>query len=445
MAASTKLSDVFGIVRGVPLTYQPRRDVDVKFQRSLSRDKHIVIFGGSKQGKTCLRKKCLGDNDHIVVQATSGSETQDIYQSLFKQAGARTSVTDQVTTKGEVKLAVDFKGKAGIPLLAEAKAGGSVEGSGSRENTLQHASFEIDPSDPNDVIHVLKQINFRKYVVIEDFHYLSEDVQRQVAFDLKAFHEKSNLCFIIVGVWLESDRLVLYNGDLAGRIVPVDADKWTPDELRGVIEMGEQFLRIQFTPETRVQIVESCKSNVGILQDTCYRLCEKHDIFSRQDSLVTIGNPGEVLEVVRDIIREQAGRYQNFISQIVQGFQASELEMYRWIMMCIIHQNTDDLKKGFKAVSIHRSLQTSHPQKERLLFFNVTQALKRLSALQGKLRVKPVILNYSPTEAELRVTDSGFLLYLDTTEEDELTRIVRESRRPKQLPIPTVEAHNTQS
>ena len=43
--------------------------------------------------------------------------------------------------------------------------------------------------------------------------------------------KQSNFTFIIVGVWLDENRLVQYNGDLTGRVLAVNADAWSRDEL----------------------------------------------------------------------------------------------------------------------------------------------------------------------------------------------------------------------
>jgi hypothetical protein len=63
---------------------------------------------------------------------------------------------------------------------------------------------------------------------------------------LKAFHEASDLSFIIVGVWLEENRMIVYNGDLTGRVVAVDADEWQPSELTQVIDDGAELLNVRF-------------------------------------------------------------------------------------------------------------------------------------------------------------------------------------------------------
>ena len=69
MAEDTHLTaDVFGVSRDLPTTYVVRDAVDDKLLDNLTRDKHVIVYGSSKQGKTCLRKHCLQDDDYILVQ-----------------------------------------------------------------------------------------------------------------------------------------------------------------------------------------------------------------------------------------------------------------------------------------------------------------------------------------------------------------------------------------
>jgi hypothetical protein len=42
------LRDVFGVGRDVPMNYVVRPEVDEKFIASLTRDKHVVIYGSGK-------------------------------------------------------------------------------------------------------------------------------------------------------------------------------------------------------------------------------------------------------------------------------------------------------------------------------------------------------------------------------------------------------------
>ena len=49
-----KAADMYGIGRELPLNYVVRKHVDNIFVENLTRDKHVVVYGSSKQGKTSL-------------------------------------------------------------------------------------------------------------------------------------------------------------------------------------------------------------------------------------------------------------------------------------------------------------------------------------------------------------------------------------------------------
>ncbi len=419
-----RLPEVFGVSREIPMTYQPRDYVDGKFIDSLARDKHLVVFGGSKQGKTCLRKHSLQPEDYVVVQCSNSTTSPQLYSILLKEAGATVEVTDKRTTKGDQKLSVEFTASASIPFLT--KGEGKVNGSrtSATESTTERKHLEIDPEDPNDVIRVLQAMNFTQFIILEDFHYLAEEVQRQVAMDLKAFHEKSNLCFIVVGVWLESNRLVLYNGDLAGRLIPIDVDRWKPEDLKAIITTGEALLNVSFADDVRQAIIDAAQGNVGILQETCYRLCEAQGATLTRDVQTVVGSVAEVSTIVNDLAREQAGRYQNFLTKFIEGFQRTDLEMYKWITYIVMSASTEDLKKGLRAFDIFTRMQQVHPYRERLLHNNVIQALRNVGKLQHLNRVQPVILDFDSNENELRIVDSGFTLFLASQDKQQLKDLI---------------------
>lgn len=436
-----KLSEVFGVARGIPLTYVARGYVDDRLINSLSRDKHIVIFGGSKQGKTCVRKNCLQEEDYVVIQCGSGTTREQIYEVLMKHAGVSLRVTDTISVSGSKKIEATASGKGGIPFVAELS--GDATGSLERTNEDQRESvhFEIDPGDANDVIRVLQAVEFRRFVVLEDFHYLSEETQREVAFDLKAFHEKSEIVFIVVAVWLESNKLVLYNGDLAGRLVPVDADRWEPEDLEAVISKGEPLMNISFPSIVKAEMLGLCQGNVGVLQETCYRLCEAANVFHTSQELISVGTVEHVRSIVKNIGAEQSGRYQKFLEEFAEGLNKTELEMYRWIGYVVVTSTPEELKRGLKLAHMYRRLNSIHPKRRnQLLQNNVQQALENVSKVQQKYHVKPVILDYDQTENQLRVTDSGFILYVASQEKDELIqRLGIDLATLDQLPIPDLD------
>ena len=133
-------NDVFGVTRDIPLNYVSRNSVDDKFLENLTRDKHLVVYGSSKQGKTSLRKNCLRPDDYITVTCSNRWKLRDLHAAILKQAGYEISQSTSKTLEGEAKISASIK-----VLGAGIEAGGGAGGS----STHVTAPLEIDPADVN--------------------------------------------------------------------------------------------------------------------------------------------------------------------------------------------------------------------------------------------------------------------------------------------------------
>lgn len=283
-----KTDDVFGVSRDIPLNYVVRKTVDYKLIEDLTLDKHVIIYGSSKQGKTSLRKHCLNEQDYILVQCQNRWGLDKLADGILKEAGYQVEVSEQKTVENRNKITAKVSTK--LNSLGFYEVGSNVElskdGSTSHVKIIQ--PIELDPSDPNDLVAALKQISFDKYIVLEDFHYLPQETQESYAFFLKTIHERSKLCFIIVAVWREENRLIVFNGDLSGRIVSVDADAWTPEELMKVIEDGEKILNIRFQNKFKDDLIKLSLGSVYIVQDCCLRACKSAEVFETEKTTATL-------------------------------------------------------------------------------------------------------------------------------------------------------------
>lgn len=418
----SKLANVFGSSREIPETYVTRSGVDDRLINDITRDKHIVIHGSSKQGKTCLRRYNLGDNDYIVIQCTREYAKGSFFEMLLKHAGVKCEVSQASTLRGSRKLHATVTGEGKVPFIAKASTEAGVESEKEKETQLETKDFEIDPEDPNDVVRVLKAAGFSKYIVIEDFHYLDEDVQQSLAFDLKVFHEISNLIFIVVGVWLEANKLTMYNGDLIGRVAVINADHWDDSHLRQVIDKGASLLNIRLEDDVKSRLVNGCQGNVGLLQEVCYRLCEKHNIWNTQHQLHDINQTSDVDEMFRDIAEEQAARYRNFVARFAEGLGETQLEMYKWIAYVVMTSHLDDLRRGLRPNAIFHRIKPHHPDKDSLQQNNVTQALERVGKVQFKHKLQPLIFDFS--NGELVIVDANFLNFIQTHSHGELLEYI---------------------
>lgn len=411
-----KTADVYGIGRDLPLNYVVRPAVDEFFINNLTRDKHIVIYGSSKQGKTSLRKHCLKDDDYIVVHCSNKWSLGDLHAAILKRAGYELTQSTTRTTTGKNKILAAFKAKV-FDIGVEAGA--------EKERTQADATttrpLELDPEDVNDIITALS--NFRQFIVLEDFHYLPIETQKDFAVALKAFHEQSKLCFIVVGVWLEESRLTVYNGDLTGRIVGINADKWSKSELEQVIAEGEALLNVSFTTLFKTALLAGCLDSVYIVQEACYQACVKKGVLFTQNLTVEIGDDIDVPAIIREVVNQQTGRYNSFITQFAAGFQETTLQMHKWLLYPILTAANKMLEEGLTYRWMRDVLRVHHPEGQELNIGNLTQALQSTASLQVKKDIKPIVLDYDQTNLKLNVVDRGFLIWLANQDRKELLEL----------------------
>jgi hypothetical protein len=290
-----------------------------------------------------------------------------------------------------------------------------VETGGDRETTETSArtttALELDPEDVNDIISALE--GFERYIVLEDFHYLPNDTQKDFSVALKAFHEQSKLCFIVVGVWLEEGRLTVYNGDLTGRIVAVNADQWTDEELREVVAAGEALLNITFAENFKAELISKCLESVYIVQEACFKACTSLNIYATQNTLVNnVGADIDVNNLIQQVVNQQTGRYNSFITLFASGFQETALQMYKWLLFPVLTAEPGSLENGISYRSMKDTLRQHHPEGVGLNIGNLTQALQSVASLQVKKDIKPIVLDYDQTNLKLNVVDRSFLIWL---------------------------------
>ncbi len=221
-------------------------------------------------------------------------------------------------------------------------------------------------------------------------------------------------------MWLEENRLIVHNGDLTGRVIAVNADNWERNQLRRVIEKGESILNVQFELSFKDELIENCYDSVYIVQEACRKVCLDNNIEGTQQSLSKLAKEIDATDVVDSVVNDQSARYRSFIRAFRDGFQDTELEMYKWLLFPILSADTDDLEGGLIYADIRKQIQNHHPRGKDLNPGNLTQALQSTASLQVDKGIKPIILDYDQTNRRLSIVDRGFLIWLDNQQEEDL-------------------------
>lgn len=402
-----RVNQVFGIQSDVPqYTYVDRAKLDKKFEYLWNSQKHIVIHGASKQEKSCIRKKNLEDSDIIVVQCLQNMTSNDIWIEGLNLLGVQILETIVEKNGKGASNEVTGKVKGGLPGIVN----GAVEGKSANLNSKETAKTFVAAHGSSKYVNYLANqlIDADKRLIIEDFHYLSEETRQEFAFHLKALFEL-NVFVLLIGIWAEQNLLAYYNGDLSGRIEEINIG-WTNDDLHKVLKKGEEALNISFSEKIAKEIIDSSYENVGLLQRIAESICNIEEIYDRQSEILVIDNM-DSLELARNrLVSDISQRYNKIKEVFDRGFKSNtELKVYYQIFRFLTEAKDEDLINGIHQAEVLRHIQKYSSKEIRP--GDLTSALDKIERLQSSRKITPLLISYNKSLREISLTDREFLFY----------------------------------
>ena len=252
------LEEVFGVSKSPIRSYVEHPEVDGAFERALRTDRHIVVYGASKQGKTSLVSKYLSYDDNIVVHCGAKSSVVEINKRILKELGAEIVEERQDTHRRGTKINAFAKIKAKIPALVSGEMGAGIAKDESAEHQVKYKEMDVDLEQAQNIYDFYKESKSNKFIIMENFHYLSEDAQRQLAIDLRTYQDLG-MRYIILGIWKEKNKLNVFNGDLTSRVDEISVEPWDEVEFVNIIKNGSRDLNIEFSDEITKRLIKRSK------------------------------------------------------------------------------------------------------------------------------------------------------------------------------------------
>ncbi|MHB0961119.1 MAG: P-loop NTPase family protein [Pirellulaceae bacterium] len=414
-----KVSQVFGVSSEPVASYIERSEVDSRFLDALKSDKQVVVYGASKQGKTALVSRHLPYDTNIVVSLTPRTSVLDVYHSILRQSGIvlKTGETQGSETEATVGVAARFK--ALIPIFggAEGETTGKFAAGSNREQEFEEIPINLEL--PQDVSEVLRRAGRDASVVIlENFHYLDEERQRQLAFDLRTFQELK-VQFVILGVWREKNRLAQFNGDLLDRVTEVPVEPWTQQEFIEVAEKGAKVLNVSFSPSLRAKLVEACFASIGVFQELLKETCLAAGVNATVPSIVRIDDENFVVGACRNKASEYGARHQRALESIAAGNVSSStkegvqpLFLPYYLVRVILSEGYDGLASGMRRSVIQERIQAIHHRPQDVRASDMSNLLYNLARTQANKSISPPIIDYDQSKRMLQIVDSTFYFFL---------------------------------
>lgn len=313
------LNDVFGVRSNYILGSHIVRDaVDEKFKDSIEDDqRHIIIHGASKQGKTSLLQKHLDSERYVKIAASNQMNSRsDFYNSLLVTLGARV-LTDVQTKKevvagGEVNARVSLK----IPQMLEISTGGKGSLKGSKDIEYTEETFSVNLSIVQDVKSVLdKCFDKSKFIVVENFHYFQKDFQRQFAQDLRTWND-FGYRFIVLGIWTEQNYLKGFNDELNDRVFEIPVEPWHYKDLLSIERAGGELMNTSIAAGLLDKVMFASFGSVAVFQDLIKKMHEISEIKETCSNVTEISDEAVLRKAIEIKSQEYRDGYLNHLRDL---------------------------------------------------------------------------------------------------------------------------------
>lgn len=283
-----QLKDVFGIQEKVPANCPTflEREVHKKFKQAINCYNIVVVYGESRQGKTwTIEKYC---ENQLRIGCQSSSTVQMLKEEMLAALGISVHEMEQKCTEEKI-LTTDSSGEAtgGFSVSNSIICKQSVNVQGTKLKKIQNSTKIINeqtkliPSstytNTGAFYTLVSDKSQGKFFVLDNFHYLSSNVQQEFCALLKElnYHE---IKIIIVGVWKHASKITALATDLGTRCAHIDMGLWKEEEIGEVLSLGEKALNIEIDPSVKSGIISSFFSNIGIFKAFMQTYCSSCDV-----------------------------------------------------------------------------------------------------------------------------------------------------------------------
>lgn len=434
---SMLVEQVFGVSKDPVLSYVEREEVDGLFVEAIKTDKQIIVYGASKQGKTSLVGKHISYKENVVVSLTPKFSLIDIYKSILSSLGVEIITNTTVSSSSELGTNLSAKIKAVLPVFSS-QISSEISSSNSTKQECDKKQIELNLELPNDVAKAINEIKKEFFIILENFHYLSEDIQQSFAFDLRSFQELG-VRFIILGVWREKNRLIQFNGDLLDRIFEIPVEPWTPQDFMKVISKGEELLNICIDHDIKNEIVNSSFDSIGVVQELLKDLCKMSGVHNSLETKKKLEDRACLDAAKREKASYYSARHIRALEAIAEGLRSTNnpksediksmpLYLPYYTVKCILSSNFSDIESGIKRNDLEVKIKEIHHRPNDVRPSDMSNLLHNLAKLQSEKAISPPIFDYDKTTKTIRIINSTFYFFVRNADTKEIL---------EQIPDPT--------
>lgn len=421
---SHQTADVFGVKSTLIKSYIERDAVDERFKSALEDGNEVIVYGSSKQGKTSLILRHLGEDQYVKVECSPQTQPIDIYKSILRQLNIHyvESETSERGSEHGGKISAGFKIK--IPFTGDTSVNAEVADKASENNSTTTSYIEYNLALAQDVSELLKSHEISKYVVLENFHYLSLDVQEALAYDLRTFQDH-HIVFVILGIWREANRLIQFNGDLLDRVTEVPVEPWEEDDFYRVILKGSELLNVDFSV-VKNRLVSDSFDSVGVVQEICKLCCVNAGVSSTVKDTVFIKHEhldAALAQKANDYGVRHIRNFESFVDIRVRTSSQSgkpSLAFPYYFIKLLLTQDFNEIQKGLSRATLLEEIRNIHHRSDDVRSGDLGQFLHNITQHQINKKIQPPFVDYDRAGKLMKIIDSSLYFFLKHCDREEI-------------------------
>jgi hypothetical protein len=240
------------------ITYVHREEehIERSFARAVATPNQIVSLSGpTKTGKTVLCKRILGDRQFVWIDGGQIVSSD----AFWDKVAGELNIPAEIETSEGSETGLGIQGS--VPLITTA--------SGSRLYRSQTTERRRVDSMASAISTLLEN---KIMLVIDDFHYLDEEVRRVIMRNVKG-GVFSGLKVILLSVTHRVFDAIKAESELTGRFTAIALPHWSGTDLAKVPKLGFDALKVKLPDELVSKLCDEAQENPFLMQKFCWEIC----------------------------------------------------------------------------------------------------------------------------------------------------------------------------
>ena len=272
-------------------------------------------------------------------------------------------------------------------------------------------------------------------VVIDDFHYISPEVQVAIVRGLKELVFEG-VPVIVASVPHRAYDAVRVEREMTGRVEQLPIEFWSKEELYGIADKGLEALNVASDEKIVDRLINEAFSSPHLMQEFCLQLCKENGIRETSAGAGRVDRAGldtvfrgcasAASKTAFDLLAQgPRQRTDRMVRVLVDG---TETDIYGAVLAAIAATGPLTSLDYTELRSSIRQVMASEPPQHH----EVTRVLEKMSEIaREKLDGEPVV-DYDDERNALFISDPFFAFYLRWGTEPPLAA-VRQNGAPKRI------------